>query len=1145
MKTGTRVGLLLVTGLGISSSCGGMDPAHHADGTGGTGGAASANGGAGGLGGSSTGFSLPGTGGTLPATTTTSITPLGTGGTIGQTDFISEEPSNGNFSPKYPGDVVPFLAIDGGNSVSSSTRTPPSGRVAEVEEADIYRIEGNLLYYFNTYRGLLIFDISDPKAPKQLSRSSVFGYPVEMFVSGTTVYALLRDALYLTQVEGKPKFERRNVSQLVAIDATAPASPKIIKAVDIVGQLREGVSRKIENTLYVVSYLPQGYYYSGWYAERSTTTTTKEQAWVYSFDVSDPKNLRKVNELEVFEGGSVQFSSNNLSYNKYFQGVTISATSNALMVAENWSVYGYASSTSSSSGCGSYESNQLSVISLIDISDPKGSIRRHTRFETSGTIGDQFKMTYVFDDAAKTGTFFGILARQVWSGSNCGGTSYTRNTLESWDVTDGANPVRLSRLDFGKQNETVRGTAFDVTRKVAYAITAQRIDPLYALSFADPKALKVLSSVDGLSGDMSVFRLIADRQFLIAVGTDTSSTCTGFDTASGRQGSQIAVSIIDVRDLSKVRLVQRQCVAVQGAIWGSGSAITSNLDQAHKMIGMFSDPQANVITVPVHFYARTANDDWWWYTYQSAVGIMAWDLSKYDDTKDETQQTVLTNYGTFIHPNGEVRRTIVYTHPTTGRRAMLNLSDTHASLVDIQDLATPVQQSIVELAPYYSEIYRFGDYLVEHVQPQYSSSQEAHQFRVRSAVGGPAAEPVATFTVGQVQRTVKVGDKLVIVGSLSRQTDAGMTTENTALIYDLSKPTGPRRAAQVVLPSSLTLPYYNYYSGLCPWSGYWYDWNNRWFTTDTSIVALQSLWDSASSKYKVSLALLDLSVPSAPRVSTHEVSTADSYAFDYSLVADSGDPSSFYLSGRSGIGEVTRGGVKFSQYRYSAQRWQIGAVQLTLAESINLPGPLLSTWAGTHGERRFLVRDSAYTQVAETTGGKTYYRYWTDSRLALLRQVESASGVAAELLDARTLGRKSLSALVRDGNTVIASARPYFDSYDLANATSDDQASDRFILFDLSADRLDLTYDQPTNAYDVRIMAAQQNRVFMNLPGDGIVAIDVAQPMAPTPIRFLRTLGYATHMETFGDDVYLASGYFGLEHMSLTEPATITASVQP
>jgi hypothetical protein len=1131
--------LLLVIGLGVSSACGGM-----ASRSGGTGGTASAAGGAAGaqVGGAGGGLTL-GTGGSQP--TSTSTTPLGTGGTVGQTDFLSEEPSDGYFSPIFPGDVIPILAIDGGGGETAAPRTPPAGRVAEVEEADIYRIDGTLLYYFNTYRGLLIFDIADPKTPKLLSRSSVFGYPVEMFVSGTTVYALLRDALYLTASEGKPKFERREVSQLVAIDASNPAKPVITKALDITGQLREGVSRKIENTIYVVSYMDRGYYSSGWYSARVTATVDKEQAWVYSFDVSDPKNLRQVNALQVFEGGSVQFSSNNLSYSKYFKDVTISATSNALMVAENWYVYGAASSNSSSSGCGSYESNQLSVISIIDVSDPKGAIRRHTRFETGGTIGDQFKMTYAYDDAAKTGTFFGIFARQVWSSSGCTGTSYTRNSLESWNVTDGSKPVRLSRLDFGKQNETVRGTAFDLTRKVAYAITAQRVDPLYALSFADPKALKVLSAVDGLSGDMSVFRLIADRQFLIAVGTDTSATCTGFDTTSNRQGSQIAVSIIDVRDLAKVRLVQRQCVVVQGALWSAGSAITSNLDQAHKMIGMFSDAEANVITVPVHFYSKVGSDDWWWYGYQSAVGIMAWDLSKYDDTKDETQQTVLTNFGTFTHPNGEVRRTIVYTHPSTGRRSMLNLSDTHASLVDIQDLSSPVQQSVVELAPFYQEIYRFGDYLLEHVQPEYASSNRAHEFRVRKASDGPAGAPVATFTLGQVQRTIKVGNRLVILGSTSHQTDAGWKTESTVLVYDLSNPAAPRRGGQIVLPPSVTLPYYYYYCGWSPWCGYWPDSTSHWIATDTSLIMLQSAWLSASSSYQVSLATLDLSNPAAPQVTTQQVLGAVKSSYDYSLVPDGVDPSSFYLVGRNDLGAITHGTFRFNQFRHWAQRWQSLAGELTSAETVNLPGPLMGTTTSSDGKRLFLARDGQYTRITRTTGSWVDYDYQNDVRLTLLREVRSDAVVLAELVSARTLPGMSLTALVRDGKTVLATARPYFDSYTAANSAPDDLASDHFMVFDLSADRLDLTYDQPTDAYDVRIMAVQKGRAFVNLPGDGIVAIDTSQPLLPKPVRFLRTLGYATHLESFGDDIYVASGYFGLEHMSLTEVPTISASASP
>ena len=1092
----------------------------------------------------------------------------GGGGTPGKTEFVSEEPTGPTSSTK--GADAAYAGI-GGASASSSTAVPtaapsdsnagreaaPGGRVAEVEEADIYKIDGTRLYYFNTYRGFLVFDIAAPTSPKLVSRLPVFGYPVEMFVTGTTVYALLRDALYLTMVDGKPVFERYNVSQLVAIDISDPAKPKVIKTVDIIGQLREGVSRKIENTIYVVSYMPQSYYY-GWYYARSTTPA-KEQAWVYSFDVSDPKNPKKVNELQIFEGGSVQFSSNNQSYSKYFSGVAISATSNALMVVENWYLYAYASgSTTGYRTCGSYESNQRAVVSIIDVSDPKGTIRLHTRFETDGLVGDQFKMTYVYDETAKTGTFYGIFARQVWSSAGCSGTSFTQNTLESWDISDGEKPVRLDRLDFGKKNEVVRGTAFDVARKVVYGITAQRTDPLYAISIADPKDLKILSAVDGLSGDMSVFRLIADSKFLIAVGTDTSTTCTGFDTGSGRQGAQIAVSIIDVRDLSKVRLVQRQCVSVSGAAWGTGSAVTSNLDQAHKMIGMHSDATANVITVPVYYYTKSEDNVWWYYNFQTAVGIMAWDLSKYDDTKDETQQTVITNYGTFLHPNGQVRRTIVYTHPVTGRRSMLNLSDTHASLADIQDLSKPEQQSIIEIAPYYSEIYRFGSYLVEHVQPKASSRDEPHLFRVRSATGGLSVSPVASFIVGQVQRVVKQGNNLIMFGTVvQKSATGGSTSQTTALIYDLSNPAAPRRASEIALPS-VAMPYYYYYCGWAPWAGYWFGSTNTWVTSTRGLVMLRSSVDystSAPYQWKSEIIALDLSNPDTPKLSTQTVATGAGpgyyYYYDYyngyssfapTLVADNLDPSGFYLTFRTRVGDVTRDGYSFAQFKDFAQRWQFTSEKPVAAESINLPGPLVNTWAGPDGQRMFLTRESVYIRLAQPSGSTYYYSYQPETRLALLRQVTVGDAKAAELLDGRTFTGLSLSALVREGNTMIVTGRPSNYTYASVKSPTWAETSDRFMVFDLSANKINLAYDQPTKAYYLRIMGTQKNRAFLNLQGDGIVVIDIAKPATPTPVRFLRTLGYATHLEGFGDDIYVASGYFGLEHMSLTEAASFLSA---
>jgi hypothetical protein len=206
----------------------------------------------------------------------------------------------------------------------------------------------------------------------------VYGYPVEMFVEGKVVTALLRDALYLTESEGKLQFQRHNVSQLVSIDVADPAAPRVIKTMDIIGQLHEGVSRKIDKTIYVVSKQWGGYSW-GW---PTLDSSQQEQAWVYSYDISDPGNVRQVGQLQIFAGGNRDPRSGTAP-TRWFSGVAISATSNALMVAENW--YGY----DPSDACG--RNQQRAVVSIIDVSDPAGTIKRHTRFETEGRLEDQFK----------------------------------------------------------------------------------------------------------------------------------------------------------------------------------------------------------------------------------------------------------------------------------------------------------------------------------------------------------------------------------------------------------------------------------------------------------------------------------------------------------------------------------------------------------------------------------------------------------------------------------------------------------------------------------------------------------------------------------------------------------------------------------
>jgi hypothetical protein len=1082
----------------------------------------------------------------------------------GQTDFLNAEPQNGWGYPGMRGGDGEMASGDSNAPAAPPSAAPPQGRTGEVQEADIYRVDQNRLFYLNTYRGFIIYDLADAKNPVLLSRLPIYGYPIEMFVQGNTVYALIRDALYLTQVQGKLQFKRHNTSQLIAVDISDLKNPKVLQTVDIIGELREGVSRKIDNTIYVVSYRDQNYWY-GW--NYGSSNTEKEQAWVYSFNVADPKNLKLIDQLKVFEGGSYSFHdpNYNTSVSRYFQGVVIAATSNALMVAENWNTNGWVSG--SKYNCGSYTSQQQAIVSIIDISDPNGKISTYTKFETYGQVTDQFKQTYFFDETTKKAYYLGILQRREWSSQNCSGTSFTQNALESWDLTDGAAPKQLALLPFGKKNETVRGSVFDPARTVAFAITAQQVDPLYALSYADPAQPKILSEIDGLSGDMDVFRFIGANKFLMGIGRDTGSACAGYGDPNTGTSTNIAVSIIDVQDLSKIRLVQRKCVAVKNAQWIS-SQLTWNLDQAHKMIGMHSDDTANVITVPVYYYTKNGDDDWWWYNYQTAVGMMSWDLTKYDPSLEPTQQNVLQNHGTLIHPKGEVKRSVVFTHTSpVDRRMVLNLSETHLSLIDIQDLQNPVTQSVVEVAPFQSALFKFADvggnnYMVEHVRPaEYawwyggSQNQQLSEFRVKMLKTGAPLEDqpvVASFEVGQVERVIKYKDNLVLFRRIFQQDKSKPYYgywDGELQIWSMTTPTQPTKLGTLKLPGSI-LPYYWYWCGLDAfWGGYWFDGynENNFVVTDNGLVFLANVYDYSTSQYTRKLVYADLSQPAAPNVKEYVLSSSNTWYF-FSLIPDTTDKSGFYLGYRTNVGQVTIDGTVFTKWKYYAQHWSTKGGALTGEYAVNLPGRLMRVWVNGNGQKLLLSHDYTYKKMTVTPPSGQPWSYWQPSfRLNLLRETSLYGGTLAELQDFHHFPKYSLKDMVVDKDKLFVNARQdyWYYYYDETNGPSWEEQSDQLLIYDVSANKLAEAYAAPTGASWSHLMGTFKDRLFIDLPGDGVLVVDVKNVSAPVAQQFLRTLGYSKAVE-FSDtgaagQAFFSAGYFGIYQLDLAAPSNVPA----
>src|SRR5580700_5910588 len=145
----------------------------------------------------------------------------------GQSDFVSAPQLGGSGSSSFAADAGASLAANGGaataptaaaTGTSSSTSTTRT-----VEETDLYAVEGTRLYYLNSYRGLMVFDITNPSAPTLIGRSPIFGDPQEMTVQNGIAVVVVGD-WYGQNVDGSPF----HGSIARGLDATDPTNIKVV-----------------------------------------------------------------------------------------------------------------------------------------------------------------------------------------------------------------------------------------------------------------------------------------------------------------------------------------------------------------------------------------------------------------------------------------------------------------------------------------------------------------------------------------------------------------------------------------------------------------------------------------------------------------------------------------------------------------------------------------------------------------------------------------------------------------------------------------------------------------------------------------------------------------------------------------------------
>ncbi len=138
----------------------------------------------------------------------------------------------------------------GAGSASAAPSAPAGGgsqsTPRQVQETDIYRVDGNRLYYLNSYRGLMVFDISDVDHPALIGRSPIFGDPQEMIVTNGVAVVVVGD-WYGTAPDGSPFYG----SIARGLDCTDPGNIKNTGEAYLGGWVQD--TRVVGSVLYTVA----------------------------------------------------------------------------------------------------------------------------------------------------------------------------------------------------------------------------------------------------------------------------------------------------------------------------------------------------------------------------------------------------------------------------------------------------------------------------------------------------------------------------------------------------------------------------------------------------------------------------------------------------------------------------------------------------------------------------------------------------------------------------------------------------------------------------------------------------------------------------------------------------------------------------
>ena len=1000
-----------------------------------------------------------------------------TGRLEGQTDFVSAPPggSMGGASRNAGGADTAGAAAPS-NGAGQGTAGPSAGAQLQrdVEETDLYRLEGNRLYYLNSYRGLMVFDVTNVDQPKLLGRSPIYGDPVEMVVQNGICTVVVGD-WYGRLDDGTPF----HGSIARGLDATDPANIKVIGEARLGGWVRD--ARVVGQVLYTVAE-DYGWEYGMWdygYAPMGGGVASDGvgggAAPAGTTGVSPggggSRGPKTVISSVSFIGGQIQ-----LKGQKIYDGYEsiFNVTKNAIMVAHDipsdptqpWSA-----------------PSGKSALTYVDISDYFGSIQEKGTATVNGSIGygaDNGRWNLDFAD----GKTAHLLANAYNSSS--GSNGYTLSTV---DFTDPATPVKDSELSIPGQGWEA-AARFDTGRMYLapyggyYGGSNTTPVAIYDLSNAAAPTLAGQTQVNG-----SIWNFIPSGNRLFALG----SNYTSGGPYGGYGSSQVSLKYLDVTNPAAPTVVG-------DATFGDGWAWTP---AAGTFKAFIKDDQQGLVVLPFSGWSSQSQQ------YNNGVQLI---------------QYTPSSIGTAgaAHTKGWVERGIF----VNGR--IVSLSDLALSVVDYSNHDAPRVVNELTLARNVVSARPDGATVAELSSDWWENDDTQSEMRVLPvAQADELMDTSSAVTVkidGVNARAFRNGNLAYVVSNVKTQVPCPpdyygnpapggqqcFAAVPQVQVVDLSNG-GATLRGKATLP--LDNPYYGYWGGWgWGWYGcYWWDWYEG---ADVVQVGGDMLafrrwvpeylpdghWVSNSKLY-----VMDLANPDAPNVaSTVITNNSDEWWGNMRAVGDK-----LYTTHYEW--------VNWTQQGQSTVRYYLDQIDLTdrahptVGASINVPGVLVGASA----------TDPSVLYTID-------YRWYNDQAHDELAVVKLQGNLA--YLQSSTEFDGYVGNVFVQGNSLYTSVEKY--------TWNGQQDIDRMRLHqvDLTDPKHPVDTASHAQAGWGWLLGVEGDRAIVT-SGWGDQGIDIYKltPNAPPAFdQFVRTRGWWTEsLERQNDKLFLSSGYWGVQTVQL------------